>query len=129
MYVRVFGIFKIFGTKKSLNLLKIVPVQSVDEITYHLLSVVSAHLLLTKPKKPSKLGMGLDGANLDSFNKSAYAQPQMQSFSTGGGFTGLQGQIMGFFQQTIDTTTGGSIQDLVHRLRGVADEGMIRYFF
>lgn len=126
--MRAYGTLRVFANKKTINLHKVLRVESVDEITHHLLSVISTHLMLTKPKPKSKLGMSLDGANLAMFNQSVYAQPQFQQQANAGGFSGIQSQIMTFFHQTIDTTTGGSIVDLLHRLRGSASEQSIRFY-
>lgn len=44
IYVRVFGQLKIFGNRKSLNILRVIRVNSIDEITHHMLQCIQTHL-------------------------------------------------------------------------------------
>ena len=66
-----------------------------------------------------------------AYNQSAYAQPlySAKPNNSVNGFTGIHAQILGFFEQTRDTASGGSLRDLLHRLRGSASEESIRYFY
>lgn len=53
MYVKVVGHLKAFQGKKSVNVNRIIPVDSVDELTHHFLQVIYTHNALTKPSVSS----------------------------------------------------------------------------
>ncbi|KAI8897981.1 hypothetical protein BC833DRAFT_591558 [Globomyces pollinis-pini] len=120
-YIKVIGQLKSFHSKKSIGAFKVMPIDSIDEITHHYLSVIHTHYALTKPLPKA---MKSD-PNSNGFAQSAYAMPQSFGFGENQ-FNPLQQQILSLLQQYGHSAEGGDIHDIFHRLRGAATENEIK---
>lgn len=136
-YVRAIGNIKAFGQRKILVAFKVVPVTSMDEITYHSLECMMVHLALSRGVAPTA---ALKSATLQSINtnqqqqhlKSSDYAPQyggqaMQGVQIGDSmFTPLQNEIMKLAQQCGSDPEGADMGSVLFRLRGMSTEADIR---
>jgi replication factor A2 len=122
--VRVVGQVKRFNSKKSVTVYKIFQIESLDEYAHHFLSAIVTHLGLTKPRP----------VGVYHFDKktNTVVNPLQQSFGqtsfTNSHLNPLQQQIMKTLSQSTNEVTGGNINDVIMRLRGMANESKIKYY-
>ncbi|KAJ3270516.1 replication factor A protein 2 [Terramyces sp. JEL0728] len=102
-YVKVVGHLKAFQGKKSLNVNRIIPIDSVDELTHHFLQIKKDTV-----KEPQN--------SVYSKNSSSYGNSDLNP---------VQAQIATVLQQN-PNSTGTHIDDILHRLRGMDSEANIR---
>ncbi|KAI8823532.1 uncharacterized protein EV422DRAFT_521334 [Fimicolochytrium jonesii] len=151
-YVRATGHLRVFNQKKSLIGFNLRPVDTPDEIAFHMLDTTFVHLYLTKgplnggQQQQNIGGAGyMDGQNATAYGQSAYAPNNggaagiygnNNNNNFGGGnemggggndmYTPLQNQIIQFVRQYSNTQDGAPIMDIVQRMRGKAAEPEIR---
>lgn len=127
----VIGRVKTFNNKKSVDAFKIRPLESVDEISHHLLSICYTHLATTKPKPTTRMRKSfaiiltlLENAGGNAFTGATFGIAGNQQFDSS--LTSIQQQILSLFQQYSHTTEGGHVNDVVFKLRGAATDIQIR---
>lgn len=121
-YVKVSGNLRSFQNHRSLVAFSIRPLEDMNEITSHMLEVVQAHMVLSKPQSMSGAGGGM------SSNVMAISRPAMGSMvgvyggandMANNGLSANQNQVLSLIRSCPDPQ-GISIQDLKHRLSGMS---------
>lgn len=122
-YVKVSGNMRSFQNHRSVVAFSVRPLEDMNEITSHMLEVVQAHMMLSKPQSMSGGGGGM------SSHVTPMSRPGMDS--TGGGYAGAndlanvnglsgnQNQVLSLIRGCPDPQ-GISIQDLKQRLSGIS---------
>ncbi|XP_068998356.1 replication protein A 32 kDa subunit isoform X1 [Embiotoca jacksoni] len=121
-YVKVSGNLRSFQNHRSVVAFSIRPLEDMNEITSHMLEVVQAHMVLSKPQTMSGGGGGM------SSNTTPMSRPT--TGSTGGSYTGAndmannglspnQNQVLSLIRGCPDAQ-GISIQDLKQRLGNIS---------
>ncbi|KAM6909962.1 replication protein A 32 kDa subunit [Xenentodon cancila] len=121
-YVKVSGNLRSFQNHRSIVAFSVRPLEDMNEITSHMLEVVQAHMVLSKPLTTAGAGGGL-GGNSMSMSRPALGGP-------GGSYAGAndminnglsanQNQVLSLIRSCPDPQ-GISIQDLKHRLGGLS---------
>lgn len=122
-YVKVSGNLRSFQNHRSVVAFGVRPLEDMNEITSHMLEVVQAHMMLSKPQ--SSLGGGV------SSNDTPMSRPSVErTGGMGGGYAGAndmtnnglsanQNQVLSLIRSCPDQQ-GISIQDLKQRLSGIS---------
>ncbi|XP_055359236.1 replication protein A 32 kDa subunit isoform X2 [Betta splendens] len=119
-YVKVSGNLRSFQNHRSLVAFSVRPLEDMNEITSHMLEVVQAHMVLSKPQTMSGAGGGM--------NVNVMSRPGMGNM--GGSYSGAadmannglsanQNQVLRLIRSCPDPQ-GISIQDLKQRLSGMS---------
>jgi len=117
MYVRVIGNYRVFNGNVNVIGFQLIPVTDFNEITFHMLQVISCHLKNTKGAAAQQQsgGMGVGGNQLN-FSSPGQAVNNNNNFAAGGmgggaaaqqqggvdpltGFNDVQRQVIGIFNQ------------------------------
>jgi hypothetical protein len=104
---------------------KIMPVTNLDEIAHHHLSTVVAHLTTTRgPLKVYIVLMQQNGDVKPNQLQTAFGVKTVHYDH----LKPLQNQILNIGLQYEPEINGASVDNFVHKLRGIAGEEEIRYF-
>lgn len=115
VYVRVVGSLREMNDRKSVVAYAVVPLTDYNEITYHLLSTIHAHLYNLKASKGPSLGAGgtfgsgkpqFGAADYSSYQAPGAAKPQ---------FSGVQGDVLSAVKGTM-VPEGASRQSILQAL-------------
>ncbi|KAL4657542.1 replication protein A 32 kDa subunit [Arapaima gigas] len=118
-YVKVSGNLRSFQNHKTVVAFSVRPLEDMNEITSHMLEVVQAHMLLSRPQGMVRGGMS---------TSTSVARPSTASFSRGysgatdmanNGLSPSQNQVLSLIKSCPDPQ-GISIQDLKLRLGGIS---------
>ncbi|KAJ8340865.1 hypothetical protein SKAU_G00331560 [Synaphobranchus kaupii] len=124
-YVKVSGNLRSFQNHKSVVAFSIRPVEDMNEITSHMLEVVRAHMMLSKPPG------GVSGGGMMNSSMMSMSRPIMGGMGGGGGgYSGandmsanglspVQNQVLSLIRSCPDAQ-GIRIQDLKQRLSGMS---------
>lgn len=124
-YVKVSGNLRSFQNHRSVVAFSVRPLEDMNEITSHMLEVVQAHMVLSKPQTMSGAGGGM------SSSVTPMSRPTMASAGgMGGGYAGgndmannglspNQNQVLSLIRSCPEPQ-GISIQDLKQRLSGIS---------
>ncbi|XP_044062635.1 replication protein A 32 kDa subunit isoform X2 [Siniperca chuatsi] len=122
-YVKVSGNLRSFQNHRSVVAFSVRPLDDMNEITSHMLEVVQAHMVLSKPQSGAGGGM--------SSHVTPMSRPGIDSMGgMGGGYAGAndmtnnglsanQNQVLSLIRSCPDQQ-GISIQDLKQRLSGIS---------
>uniref|UniRef100_A0A3Q3W8A9 Replication protein A C-terminal domain-containing protein n=1 Tax=Mola mola TaxID=94237 RepID=A0A3Q3W8A9_MOLML len=121
-YVKVSGNLRSFQNHRSVVAFRVRPLEDMNEITSHMLEVVQAHMVLSKPQSMSGAGGGM------SSNVMPVSRPGSENM--GGGYAGAnnmannglsanQNQVLSLIRGC-PYPQGISIQDLKQRLSGIS---------
>ncbi|XP_076592488.1 replication protein A 32 kDa subunit [Chaetodon auriga] len=121
-YVKVSGNLRSFQNHRSVVAFSVRPLEDMNEITSHMLEVVQAHMVLSKPQTMPGAGVGM------STNVTPMSRPGMDSMR--GSYTGAndmannglsanQNQVLSLIR-SCPFPQGISIQDLKQRLSGIS---------
>uniref|UniRef100_A0A8B9JGY2 Replication protein A2 n=1 Tax=Astyanax mexicanus TaxID=7994 RepID=A0A8B9JGY2_ASTMX len=124
-YVKVSGNLRSFQNNRSLVAFSVRPLEDMNEITSHMLEVVQAHMLLSKPQ----VGGGGGGMNSNATPISRPGMGGMSSAGMTGGYSGAnamannglsanQNQVLSLIKSCPEPQ-GISIQELKQRLSGM----------
>ncbi|KAM6968025.1 replication protein A 32 kDa subunit [Aplochiton taeniatus] len=122
-YVKVSGNLRSFQNKRSVVAFRMRPLEDMNEITSHMLEVVQAHMLLSKPQT-------MMGGGGNEMNSSIMPMSRPAMGGSGGGYSGAndmsgnglnpsQNQVLRLIGSCPDAQ-GISIQDLKQRLSGMS---------
>ncbi|XP_040899874.1 replication protein A 32 kDa subunit [Toxotes jaculatrix] len=122
-YVKVSGNLRSFQNHRSVVAFSVRPLEDMNEITSHMLEVVQAHMVLSKPQTMLGAGGGM------SSNITPVSRPGIMG-GMGGGYAGAndmannglsanQNQVLSLIRSCPDPQ-GISIQDLKQRLSGIS---------
>lgn len=130
MYVHVTGHAKTFGDKRQVNAFMIRPVTDFNEVTYHLLAIIEAHLHNTRGPittgKPGAAGVvgGLVGSSAGGMaaasaapGASDYGRTAAPAFDNASGLTAIQQQVLGVLTSG-SSESGVSRATVIERLEG-----------
>ncbi|XP_029959089.1 replication protein A 32 kDa subunit [Salarias fasciatus] len=123
-YVKVSGNLRSFQNHRSVVAFSVRPLEDMNEITSHMLEVVQAHMMLSKPQTMSSAGGGMTGGMMTPMSR-----PAMGGMG-GGGYTGAndmaynglsanQNQVLSLIRGCPEPQ-GISIHDLRQRLSGMS---------
>lgn len=123
-YVKVSGNLRSFQNHRSVVAFSVRPLEDMNEITSHMLEVVQAHMMLSKPQTTSSTG----GGGMTGGIMTPMSRPAMGGM--GGGYSGAndmaynglsanQNQVLRLIRGCPDPQ-GISIQDLRQRLSGMS---------
>uniref|UniRef100_A0AAR2IPT0 Replication protein A C-terminal domain-containing protein n=1 Tax=Pygocentrus nattereri TaxID=42514 RepID=A0AAR2IPT0_PYGNA len=123
-YVKVSGNLRSFQNNRSLVAFSVRPLEDMNEITSHMLEVVQAHMLLSKPQAMAGGGGGMNSSIMPM------SRPGMGSMGMTGGYSGAnamvnnglspnQNQVLSLIKSCPEPQ-GISIQELKQRLSGVS---------
>ncbi|XP_062848243.1 replication protein A 32 kDa subunit [Trichomycterus rosablanca] len=123
-YVKVSGNLRSFQNNRSLVAFSVRPLDDMNEITSHMLEVVQAHLLLSKPQAMTGGGGGMNSS------MASVSRTGMGSMDTSGGYSGAsamannglnpnQNQVLCMIKSCPEPQ-GISIQELKQRLGGMS---------
>ncbi|KAL6488730.1 hypothetical protein MHYP_G00024710 [Metynnis hypsauchen] len=126
-YVKVSGNLRSFQNNRSLVAFSVRPLEDMNEITSHMLEVVQAHMLLSKPQA---MAGGGGGMNSSIMPMSRPGMGGMGSMGMTGGYSGAnamannglspnQNQVLSLIKSCPEPQ-GISIQELKQRLSGVS---------
>lgn len=119
-YVKVSGNLRSFQNHRSVVAFSVRPLEDMNEITSHMLEVVQAHMMLSKPHGTSNVG-GEMGSNIPTM-------PRPVNENTGGGYAGAminnglsgnQNQVLCLIKSCPEPQ-GISIQEIKQRLNGLS---------
>lgn len=124
-YIKVSGNLRSFQNNRSVVAFSMRPLEDMNEITSHMLEVVQAHMMLSKPEAMQVNEGGGGGMNSGA---SSMSRPAMGG--TGGGYSGAndmssnglnpsQNQVLRLIRSCSDAQ-GISIVDLKQRLSGMS---------
>ncbi|KAJ1562485.1 replication factor A protein 2 [Cladochytrium tenue] len=128
VYLRVVGAMRPYQGKTYLQAHAIFPIQSVDEITYHILDAVYAHLYITRGGAPSAPQHNLNAAQSAAYASSAYAQKPGLGGGGGGGGGGDLGRVGQAIMELMNANKNLDVPEdhILHALRAIAPEHEIR---
>ncbi|XP_076827922.1 replication protein A 32 kDa subunit [Brachyhypopomus gauderio] len=123
-YVKVSGNLRSFQNNRSLVAFSVRPLEDMNEITSHMLEVVQAHMLLSKPQ--TTMGGGAVGLNS---SMGPVSRPGMSGMGMSGSYSGAaalannglspnQNQVLSLIKSCPEPQ-GISIQELKQRLSGM----------
>ncbi|XP_070822791.1 replication protein A 32 kDa subunit [Chaetodon trifascialis] len=121
-YVKVSGNLRSFQNHRSVVAFSVRPLEDMNEITSHMLEVVQAHMVLSKPQTMPGAGVGM------STNVTPMSRPGMDSMRgsyagandmTNNGLSANQNQVLSLIR-SCPFPQGISIQDLKQRLSGIS---------
>ncbi|KAE8289058.1 Replication protein A 32 kDa subunit [Larimichthys crocea] len=121
-YVKVSGNLRSFQNHRSVVAFSVRPLEDMNEITSHMLEVVQAHMVLSKPQSTPGTGGGT------SSNVTPMSRPGMESMRgsysgandmANNGLSANQNQVLSLIRSCPDQQ-GISIQDLKLRLSGIS---------
>ncbi|KAF4088049.1 hypothetical protein AMELA_G00078360 [Ameiurus melas] len=126
-YVKVSGNLRSFQNNRSLVAFSVRPLEDMNEITSHMLEVVQAHLLLSKPQ--TMTGGGGGGSSMNS-SMVPMSRPGQGGMGASGGYSGAntmannglnpsQNQVLCLIKSCPEPQ-GISIQELKQRLSGMS---------
>ena len=122
IWVRIFGTLKPFNGTKGLNITHMRQIVEFNEITFHNLAVIEAHLVLSgaAPKEggkafydsyasplPAAAGGGVGMQGINEFVSQTIAQ-----------FTPIQREVYQFYKQASNTPNGVHKNDVIKNFRG-----------
>ncbi|XP_029306709.1 replication protein A 32 kDa subunit [Cottoperca gobio] len=121
-YVKVSGNMRSFQNHRSVVAFSVRPLEDMNEITSHMLEVVQAHLILSKPQTQPGVGGGV--------NSKVASLSRPDTGSTGGSYAGAndmttnglsanQNQVLSLIRGCPEPQ-GISIQDLKQRLNSIS---------
>mmetsp|Transcript_21925 Transcript_21925/g.85924 ORF Transcript_21925/g.85924 Transcript_21925/m.85924 type:complete len:254 (+) Transcript_21925:90-851(+) len=117
VYVRVVGSLREMNERKSIVAYAVVPLTDYNEITYHLLSAIHAHLYNLKAAKSAPLlgagGTFGSGMGMPQFGGSAYQAPAVAKPE----YSGVQGDVLNLVKGT-QVPEGASKQSMLQSLSG-----------
>ncbi|KAJ7985227.1 hypothetical protein DPEC_G00349900 [Dallia pectoralis] len=119
-YVKVSGNLRSFQNHRSVVAFSVRPLEDMNEITSHMLEVVQAHMLLSKPQTNMIVGGGGMNTSMASMSR-----PGMGSGYSGGndmsanGLSPSQNQVLSLIR-SCSNAQGISTQDLKQRLSGMS---------
>ncbi|EHB00808.1 Replication protein A 32 kDa subunit [Heterocephalus glaber] len=111
-YVKVAGHLRSFQNKKSLVAFKIMPLEDMNEFTTHILEVVNAHMMLSKPSTQPSAGRA-------SISNPGMGEPgnfSGNSFMPANGLTMTQNQVLNLIK-ACPRPEGLNFQDLRSQLQ------------
>ncbi|XP_047454344.1 replication protein A 32 kDa subunit [Mugil cephalus] len=124
-YVKVSGNLRSFQNHRSVVAFSIRPLEDMNEITSHMMEVVYAHMMLSKPQTVSGAPGGMS-SNIMSLSRPAVGSMGGMGGSYAGandmannGLSGNQNQVLSLIRGCPDQQ-GISIQDLKQRLGGMS---------
>ncbi|KAM5247014.1 replication protein A 32 kDa subunit isoform 2-T2 [Ctenodactylus gundi] len=111
-YVKVAGHLRSFQNKKSLVAFKIIPLEDMNEFTTHMLEVVNAHMVLSKPVSQPSAGR----ASVSNPGMSDAGNFGGNSFMPANGLTVTQNQVLSLIK-ACPRPEGLHVQDLRNQLQ------------
>jgi replication factor A2 len=123
IWVRIFGTLKPFNGTKGLNITHMRQIVEFNEITFHNLAVIEAHLVLSGGAPTS--APGAKGAFYDSYASplpaaSTTSMPGISEFvsQTIAQFTPVQREVYQYYKQASNTPNGLHKNDVIKFFRG-----------
>ncbi|XP_043301664.1 replication protein A 32 kDa subunit isoform X1 [Cervus canadensis] len=111
-YVKVAGHLRSFQNKKSLVAFKIMPLEDMNEFTTHILEVVNAHMMLSKPSSQPSAGR----APISNPGMSEAGNFSGNNFIPANGLTVAQNQVLNLIK-ACPRPEGLNFQDLKNQLQ------------
>jgi len=138
IWVRVFGIIKPFNNAKQITITKMRQIVEFNEVTFHNLAVIEAHLMLTRGVTSKRTANQTQQGNYftnsnqttsayESLGNGEFSSPPSAAF--GGDvmgqmisqFTPIQRDVFYFYKQFSNTQNGANINDVIRNFRGKYD--------
>ncbi|RKO92132.1 hypothetical protein BDK51DRAFT_28469 [Blyttiomyces helicus] len=128
--VKVIGSVRAFSNRMNIVVFNMRPVDSIDEVTFHMLDAIHTHLQLTRGPlggPPAAEPQATSSSRPSTtYENSAYQQYQQHESRATDGFTNIQRQIVEFARRFSHTAEGAYIPEAVHALRAHGSEKEIR---
>ncbi|XP_034145033.1 replication protein A 32 kDa subunit isoform X2 [Esox lucius] len=123
-YVKVSGNLRSFQNHRSVVAFSVRPLEDMNEITSHMLEVVQAHMLLSKPQTSMVGGGGGMNTSMASLSRPGAGGSMGGGYSGGSdmsanGLSPSQNQVLSLIRSCPDAQ-GISTQDLKQRLSGMS---------
>ncbi|XP_029360967.1 replication protein A 32 kDa subunit [Echeneis naucrates] len=123
-YVKVSGNLRSFQNHRSVVAFSVRPLEDMNEVTSHMLEVVQAHLVLSKPQGTLAVGGGMSSNVMLTSHPGMSSTGMVVSYAgahdmANNGLSGNQNQVLSLIRGCPDPQ-GISIQDLKQRLSGMS---------
>lgn len=122
-WVKISGSLKSYNNKKSINCSSLTAIVDFNEVTFHFLSAVNAHLYYTKGPLFFKPTQSHQSYGQPPLAQQQYSSVPQNTFNSG--FSPVQAAVFGVFREC-NSMEGLNVHSVVRRLTGSFPEPQLR---